>query len=194
MTELTPWTIAGTILTSLGGGALIVAVLLKWLGGIIAKRILQREQSALLTSLEDLKQELELVRLSYGKHVQHVVDYYTMFYKLYQLSQCTAHADLIRHPDREDLDTKKDYLSKVDDIASDWNNRQGLLRLVLPQQTLTLHERAISEFNNFKNLVKAYDRNSMESRNALNDCFRKINEIKQEIENCLRVYLRTDKV
>jgi hypothetical protein len=183
MTELSPWSIAGAILASLGGGALIVAALLNWLGNIIAKRILQREQ-----------QELGLAHLSYDKHVQHVVDYYAMFYKSYQLCQRTARADLIRHPDREDLDTKKDYLAKVDDIASEWNNRQGLLRLVLPQPAFSLHEQAVVELNNFKNLVKAYDHNSIDSRNALKDCFVKNDAIKQQLESCLRVHLRTDKV
>jgi hypothetical protein len=194
MPDTSPWSIAGAILASLGGGAIIVAALLRWLGDIIAKRILQREQSVLLAGLEELKQELGLARLSYDKHVQHVVDYYAMFYKSYQLCQRTSRADLIRHPDREDLDTKKDYISKIDDIANDWNMRQGLLRLVLPQQALNLHEQAIGEFNAFKNLVKSYDNNSMESRNALKDCFIRIDAIKQQLESCLRIHLRTDKV
>lgn len=183
MTELSPWSIAAVILASLGGGGVIVAALLHWLGNIIARRILQREQ-----------QELGLAHLSYDKHVQHVADYYAMFYKSYQLIQRTTQADLIQHPDRADLDTKEDYLAKVDDIASEWNNQQGLLRLVLPQKALNLHEQAINEFNKFTNLVKAYDHNSIESRNALNDCFSKIDTIKQQLESCLRIHLRTDKV
>lgn len=194
MPDTSPWSIAGAILFSLGGGAVIVAALLRWLGDIIAKRILHREQGALLAGLEELKQELGLARLSYDKHVQNVVDYYAMFYKSYQLCQRTSRADLIRHPDRDDLDTKKDYLSKIDDIADDWSERQGLLRLVLPRQALNLHEQAIAEFNNFKSLVKSYDNNSVESRTSIKDCFVRIDALKQQLEICLRVHLRTDKV
>jgi len=194
MIEPSLWSLAGTILASLGGGSLIVAALLKWWAGVIANRILQREQSTLTAGLEQLKQELGLSRLSYDKHVQHVVDYYAMFYKSYQLSQRTARGDILRHPDREDLDTKKDYLAKIDDIASEWGSRQGLLRLVLPQQVLNLHEQAITEFNNFKDLVAAYAGNSIESRGTLKESFAKIDIIKKQIERCLRVHLRTDTV
>ena len=194
MTEPSVWSIAGAILASLGGGAVIVAALLKLWGNVIAKRILQREESALAAGLEELKQELGLSRLSYEKHVLHVVEYYAMFYKSYLLSQRTARADLLRHPDRQDLDTKQDYLAKIDDIASEWTGRQGLLRLVLPQQALNLHEQAIDEFNNFKDLVTSYDCNSVESRDALKESFVKIDIIKKQIESCLRVHLRTDTV
>lgn len=69
------------------------------------------EQNQLAANLEKLKQELGLTQLSYDKHVQHVVDYYAMFYTAYELAQRTEQVDLIRHPDREDLDTKKDYLA-----------------------------------------------------------------------------------
>jgi hypothetical protein len=194
MTEPSVWSITGAIIVSLGGGAFIVAALLKWLGNVIASRILQREQSVLAAGLENLKQELGLSRLSYDKHVQHVVDYYAMFYKSYQLSQRASRADLLRYPDREDLDTKQDYLAKIDDIASEWGSRQGLLRLVLPQQVLNLHEQAIEELNNFKDLVTAYDCNSATSREALKRSFVKIDAIKKQIESCLRVHLRTDTV
>jgi hypothetical protein len=194
MSDLTPWSIAGAILSSLGGGALIVAVLFKWLGDLTAKRILQREQNAVLVSLEGLKQELGLARLSYDKHVQHVVDYYAMFYKSYQLCQRTAHFDLIRHPDRPDLDTKKDYLDRIDDIADEWNNRQGLVRLVLPRKALELHEQALAELNTFKDFVKRFNRNSEKSRDNLRDSFHRIDAIKTSLEGCLREHLRTDKI
>ena len=114
------------------------------------KRISRDEQNTLNKGLEDLKRELGLARLSYERHAQHVVDYYAMFYKSYQLAQQTEHADLIRRPDQEDLDTKKNYLAKIDCIADEWNSRQGVLRLILPKEALTLHERAIGDLNRLK--------------------------------------------
>ena len=112
MAEPSIWSITGAILASLGGAGLIVAALLKWLGQVVANRILQNEQSQLATNLEKLRQELGLTRLSYDRHVQHVVDYYAMFYKSYQLARRTEQADLVWHPDREDLDTKKGLFGK----------------------------------------------------------------------------------
>lgn len=194
MSESSVWSIAAAIVVSLGGGGIIVAALLNWLGKIIASRILQREQGVLATELERLKQDLGLSRISYDKHVLHVVDYYAMFYKSYQLSQRAARADLLRYPDREDLNTKQDYLAKIDDVASEWGSRQGLLRLVLPQEVLNLHEQAIAEFNDFKDLVTSYDCNSAASRNALKDSFVRIDTIKNKIERSLRVHLRTDTI
>jgi len=194
MAEPSIWSITGAILASLGGAGLIVAALLKWLGQVVANRILQNEQSQLATNLEKLRQELGLTQLSYDRHVQHVVDYYAMFYKSYQLARRTEQADLVWHPDREDLDTKKDYLARIDDIADDWNGRQGLLRLVLPCEALKLHVQAIDAFNTFKNLVAAYDGNNHQSREALRESFLKIEAIKKQLESCLRVHLRVDSV
>jgi len=167
---------------------------MKWLGDVIAQRISRDEQNTLNKGLEDLKQELGLARLSYERHAQHVVDYYAMFYKSYQLAQQTEHADLIRRPDQEDLDTKKNYLAKIDCIADEWNSRQGVLRLILPKEALTLHERAIGDLNRFKDLVADFDNSSSESRAALHDAFVKIDATKRELEACLRNYLRVDKV
>lgn len=194
MPDISPWSIAGAILTSLGGGALIVAALFRWLGDLAAKRILQREQNTVLTSLEGLKQELGLARLSYDKHVQHVVEYYALFYRHYQLCQMTEHADVIRHPEREDLDTKENFLKNVDSFASEWNSRQGLLRLILPNESLLLHEQIIDAFNDFKSKVKSFKRGKSESHQALRESFAVIDKLKQKLEKNLREHLRTDKI
>lgn len=194
MSDQSVWNIAFAILASIGGGGLVVGVLVKWLGDVIAQRISRNEQNALNEKLEDLKQELGLARYSYERHAQHVVDYYAMFYKSYQLAQQTEHADLIRRPGQEDLDTKKNYLAKIDGIADEWNTRQGLLRLILPKEALTLHGRAIGDLNRFKDLVADFDHGSSESRAALRDAFVKIDITKRELEDCLRSHLRVDKV
>ena len=194
MSDQSVWNIAFAILASLGGGGLVVGALVKWLGDVIAQRISRDEQNTLNERLEDLKQELGLARISYERHAQHVVDYYAMFYKSYQLAQQTEHADLIRRPDQEDLDPKKNYLAKIDGIADEWNTRHGLLRLILPKEALTLHQRAIGDLNTFKDLVADFDHGSPESRAALHDAFVKIDATKQELEGCLRSHLRVDKV
>lgn len=48
------FSIAGSILLSLGGGAIIVAALAKWLGGVWASRILESERASHAQELEIL--------------------------------------------------------------------------------------------------------------------------------------------
>jgi hypothetical protein len=191
---MSTWSISGAILASMGGGALIVAALFRWLGEITAKRILQSEQNAVLISLENLKQELGLARVSYDKHVEHIVDYYSLLYGHYQTCQRTEHADIFRHPEREDADAKAGFMSGIDAFAAEWNSRQGKLRLILPSKCLVLHEELITAFNEFKDAVGRYDRNSSERRGELRICFMNIDRLKGELEKSLRAYLRTDSV
>lgn len=54
--------IAGAIIASLGGGAIIVAAFANWLGGIWAKRMLQTERAVHAEKLEELKKELDLLK------------------------------------------------------------------------------------------------------------------------------------
>lgn len=197
MSDYTPWSLAAAILTSLGGGAVIVVALFKWLGELTAKRILQREQNIVLASFEGLKQELSLARLSYDKHVQHVVEYYAMFYRSYSLAQRTANADFYIHPEHGDVDAKQDYLDQIDSISEEWQSKQGLLRILLPHQALDLHEKAIDEFNSFKDLVKKFQKKVGEerekTRQELISSFNRLHEIKDDLEQCLREHLRTDR-
>ena len=188
------FSIAGAILLSLGGGAAIVAGLFRYLGEITARRIIQKEQNIVLREIEELRKEIGLTSSSYDKHLGHVVDYYQIFYRHYLLCQRTAHADIVRHPDREDLNTKKDFLNKIDAFAEDWNSRQGLLRLVLPSSSMEIHEQIVTALNDFKDKVDDFDNRSQESRDALLHSFKEIDRLKQQLEANLRTHLRTDKV
>jgi hypothetical protein len=168
--------------------------LFRWLGDITARRILQSEQNVVLLQIEELRKEICLAASSYDKHVHHVVDYYATFYCHYQLCQRTSHADILRWPDRDDLDTKKDFLDKIDAFAEDWNSRQGLLRLILPSPILAIHEQIISALNSFKDKVQAFDRGNQASRDELQQSFVRIDNLKKQLEAGLRSHLRTDKV
>lgn len=193
-TDSSPFSIAAAILLSLGGGAAIVAGLFRWLGEITAKRIFQNEQNVVVLQIEELRKEIGLAASSYDKHVHHVADYYATFYRHYQLCQSTSHADILRWPDRDDLDTKADFLNKIDAFAEDWNSRQGLLRLILPSPILAIHEQIISALNSFKDKVQAFDRSNQTSRDELQQSFVKIDGLKTQLEAGLRNYLRTDKI
>ena len=75
MADINVWAISGTILTSLGGGALIVAALFRLLGELTAKRILQKEQGEILKSIEELKQELGLMKSNYEKNAEWIIEF-----------------------------------------------------------------------------------------------------------------------
>lgn len=192
MADINVWEIAAAILTSLGGGALIVAGLFKWLGELTAKRILQREQGDILKSIEELKQELSLLKSNYEKNAEWVIEFYSMFYRHYQLAHRAARADIIQHPNRPDEDTKKRYLDEVDELADEWNRAQALARILLPSNLLALHEQAIDKFNVFKDAVKSFDRADQISRERVQCRFNDLHELKCELENGVREYLRSE--
>ena len=75
--------ISAAIITSLGGGALLLAAFSSWLGGLWAKKMLQDERAKHSETLESLKSELDLLKqkdltrhfdkLSIYKDIVHVV-------------------------------------------------------------------------------------------------------------------------
>jgi archaellum component FlaC len=194
MADINIWAVSGAILTSLGGGALIVAALFKWLGELTAKHILQKEQGKILKSIEELKQELGLVKSNYEKNAEWIIDFYSMFYRHYQLAYRVARADIIRHPDKPDENTKKNYMDQVDNLADEWNRKQGVARILLPSNILELHETTIDKFNDFKDAVKGFDCNNQESRTKVEDCFKEIHRLKNAMENSVRQYLRSEEL
>jgi len=52
------WNIAGAVITSLGGGALLVAAFSSWLGKVWASRILEKDRAKYQSEIEILKSEL----------------------------------------------------------------------------------------------------------------------------------------
>lgn len=54
--------IAGAVITSIGGGALIVAACANWLAGIWANRMLQNERAKHAEKLESIKLELDVLK------------------------------------------------------------------------------------------------------------------------------------
>lgn len=194
LSSITVWEISAAILTSFGGGALIVGLLFKWLGDITAKRILQREQGEILSKLEELRQELGLLKSNYEKNTDWLIKFYSMFYRHYQYARRAARADVIQHPDKEDENTKAAYLERVDDLAQEWNESQALARILLPKKMLVQHESVISQFNAFKNAVKAFNSGKPETRKPVTDAFDELHKLKEEFEQQVRSYLRSEEL
>jgi len=59
MTLADVWAVAGAVITSLGGGALLMFALSSWLGKVWAKRILESDRAKYATDIERVKSDLE---------------------------------------------------------------------------------------------------------------------------------------
>lgn len=81
-------TLIGAAAISGGGCAAIVIGLSSYLGDLWAKRILQNEQH-----------ELGLVKSSYDRYLDLILEYYQVFYRHYRMCQRAANADAYRLPD-----------------------------------------------------------------------------------------------
>lgn len=186
--------IAGLIFASFGGGAVIVIGLASWLGSLWANRVLQGEQAKFDIQLEALRHEFGITKSAYEHHLDLILDYYATFYKHYRLCQRTACVDVYRKlPDGEMADTKNEFLKTLDGFLSDWAAQEGRIRLLLPVKLLSIHEEAVTRFNEFKRAVQEFSTAESFPRKKEN-AFHGVHEVKSKFEAGLREFLRTEKL
>jgi hypothetical protein len=180
------------IISTFGGGAVIVIGLSTWLGNLWAKRILQSEQAKLDTRIESLRHEFGITKSSYEHHLSLILDYYAVFYSHYRRCQRAASADAHRElPNGEIKHTKDEFFETLGEFISEWVDKEGRIRLLLPSKILKIHEEAIVKFNEFKRSV--YDFTPAEPSPRKKELlFKEIDDIKNRIENALREFLRTE--
>jgi hypothetical protein len=182
-----------TTLGAFGGWALVVAALTHYLGDTFAKRALQREASKLSEQLAALSHELKLRESSYVKHLDLLLDYYSIFYGHYRRCQNATNHDLIRYPDGTEIKTRQVFQDQLEQYLTDSKATEGRLRLVLPESLMLLNEEAIDAFNTFKDAMKRekYDEVFHAQKR---EAFAKIQSVKERIEADLREFLRTEKL
>jgi|LGOV01.1.fsa_nt_gb DNA-binding transcriptional ArsR family regulator len=180
------------IISTFGGGALILIALASWLGNLWAKRILHSEKAKIDSQLESIRHELGITRSSYEHHLDLILDYYASFYNHYRLCQRTAYADAHKElPDGEIVYTRDEFFEKLGDFLKDWANKEGRIRLLLPAKLLKVHEEAVEKFNEFKRAV--YDFTTAEPIPRKKEVvFKELDDIKARLENGLRDFLRTE--
>ena len=145
--------ISALIISAFGGGAIIVIGLASWLSNLWAKRILQVEKAKIDTQIESIRHEFGITRSSYEHHLDLILDYYASFYSHYRRCQRTAHADAHRElPDGEIKHTKEEFFETLGEFLSDWADKEGRIRLLLPAKLLEVHEEAVTKFNEFKRI------------------------------------------
>lgn len=190
--EIADWfTFILTTLAAFGGWAVVVAALTHYFADLFARRALQREAARFSERLADLSHELKLRESSYEKHLDLLLDYYSIFYRHYRLCQNATNQDAHKYPDGNIVKTKDVFFEQLDHYLSESKAQEGKARLVLPVHLLELHEESIAAFNEFKDAMKQtkYDEAFYESKIK---AFAKIHSVKQRLEAGLREFLRTE--
>ena len=184
--------IVGLILASFGGGAAIIIALSSWLGNLWAKRILQHERGRIEAELAAIRHELSIVRTSYEHHLNLLLNYYDTFWRHYRMCQEAANVDATRDRDGNITDTKDKFLNALGSFLEEWLSKEGQIRLILPEPLMECHEAAINAFNRFRDAIDAFD-TSPETRQEKEDAFLEIHSIKDNMEEGLRKFLRTER-
>jgi hypothetical protein len=175
-------TLVAVVAASFGGGAAIVAALVRWLGDLFSKRTLQREAH-----------EQGLAKSSYDRYLDLILEYYRTFYQHYRLCQRAASADGHRQPDGSITYTKDDFAAGLDTFLIDWAAQEGKIRLLLPSPILTIHEEATDCFNQFKRAIDRF-RKDETTRKQKQEAFSAVDSVKSRMEEALREFLRTEKL
>ena len=121
-----------------------------------------------------------------------VVDYYAKFWKHFQLCKRAACSEQTR--DRvtgEMKDTRDMYLDRIEVELKEWRDFEGRIRLLLPLELLEIHQEAIGKFNELNDAIYEYD-GSNELADKKRAVFEELAEIKIQLEDGLRNYLRTE--
>ena len=154
----------------------------------LARRYFQRE-------LENLKKEFSIIQTTFSKNYSFVLDYYSNFYKHYRACQKVITANDVVYPDKTIKNTEEIFLENLDIYVSELNKVEPTIRLIFPENLVKIHDKSLEAFNAFRKLIKSYyDYDIRRPEDELISSFKKIDEIKKELEKGLRKYLRTEKI
>ena len=193
MTLIDLMKLVAAITLAFGSGAVVVIGLSKWLGDLWAARILQDERAKIERHLSEHAHELGLAKSSYDHYLDLILNYYKLFYQHYRLCQRASYADGHEKDDGTITSTKDEFFEKLDYFLTEWAEREGKIRLLLPAPILATHMEAVTAFNSFKRVMQKFD-SSPESHKAKFDSFVKIDDVKKKLEQQLRDFLRTEKL
>jgi hypothetical protein len=182
-----------TTLAAFGGWALVVAALTNYLADIFAKRALQREAAKFSEQLAGLSHELKLRESSYSKHLDLLLDYYSIFYSHYRLCQNAANQDAHRFPDGSVVKTRVTFFEHLDLYLVESKAQERKARLVLPAELLELNEESIAAFNAFKDAMQREQYDDVFHENKFK-AFARVQAVKEKLERGLREFLRTEQL
>ncbi len=169
---------------------IIQSSIISVLFGIIAEIARRRFQKR----LESLKNEFAIIQTTFEKNYSFILEYYTNFHKHYRNCQKVANADLIEYPDQTVKGTEELFINNLDTYVNGLNEIEPIIRLIFPEQLILTHEHSVNVFNNFRDLVKSYYKKRIKPNDEVVFAFRRIDEVKKELEKGLKKYLRTEKL
>lgn len=186
LTSLVTW-----FVTAFGGWTILVGALVYYLGDRMTKRTIQNEGAAISKALAALGHELKLRESSYAKHVDLLLQYYSVFYRHYRLCQSVVNQDALKQPDGTIIKTRDKFFEQLDELLAQFREGEGRIRLVLPEHLLAIHEDSIAAFNGFKDAIKGevYDDKYHQDKRTT---FARVLEVKKAMETGLRAFLRTE--
>ena len=187
--------VGAAVMAALGGAGVILFGLSNWFGKIWAARILESDRNKYQERIEAISHQLSIRKTAYERYLDLIVEYHDLVYRHYRLCQQTERTDVVTHPDKSDIKTKSNYMDKIDDFKDHLSKIEGKLRIILPQETLNIHNELIGAFNGFSRIVKEFDNDAQSTdRHKLNEAMKKIVELQKQLEESLRSILRTENV
>lgn len=186
-------TVVVSALSGLGGSGLAVFLGRKWVEHRLNKS-LEAFKTDLNKELDIIRHELSLVLSSFERNIEHVFDYYSIYYKYYRLCQKITLIDFTKTKEGAVINTKDIFLDDLDQIVKEWSQIEGRMRLILPNEIIVKHDKSVIAFNSVRDLVKSYESYQEKPREELESKFKELDNIKNEMELALKEYLRSEKI
>lgn len=180
--------------TDLGRVLLESVVLAGFLRLVAVPALIERLKAALTRELESFRQELGLARVTFHRHLDLLLGYHNRLHQHYRLCQRAANYDRTVHPERGEVNTKQQYLERLDAFKSEWDADEGKIRLLLPQAILECHLTLLDKLNTFTDAVMDYSEEDDTSKAAVEAAFHPVHDALMTLEAGLRKYLRTEKL
>ncbi|MCD4652158.1 MAG: hypothetical protein K8S56_10310 [Candidatus Cloacimonetes bacterium] len=123
--------------------------------------------------------------------VREIIEYFEIYYAHYRICQSFAGSEALKQSDRF-IAARETFYKKQDVVMAEWNKRGGKIRLILPDNLLSLHKSSIDLFNEFSDTAGSHNPEDETSYNAIIEVFSRVHEIKNRLEQLIRRYLRDE--
>ena len=185
-----------TVLEIILGNTLAVLIIYflikKFVIPLSLEKMLERIRQDFRKELVNVKHEFGLVKSSYDKYLDKILEYYSAIYRLYKLCQNVVNYQESYFPSDDVKSTKQQYDENLNEFVDQCRMHSGIMRLILPEEIIKADENVTKSFNFFKNQFQLYSELTEDKK--LTAAFKEIDKQKNELESQLRKLLRTEKL
>jgi len=185
-----------TVLEIILGNTLAVLIIYflikKFVIPLSLEKMLERIRQDFRKELVNVKHEFGLVKSSYDKYLDKILEYYSAIYRLYILCQNVVTYEKSHFPSGDVKSTKQQYDENLNEFVDQCRMHSGIMRLILPEEIIKADENLTKSFNFFKNQFQLYSELTEDKK--LTAAFKEIDKQKNELESQLRNLLRTEKL